>query len=77
MNSISPGRIYEDSSLTEDEIFEKTRPIPLRRFVTGDDIAHMVSFLISDAAKNITGQNFIIDGGQSILGEEGHVVDVL
>ncbi|HQS84701.1 MAG TPA: SDR family oxidoreductase [Alphaproteobacteria bacterium] len=76
-NSISPGKVYDAASMTEAEILDKTKPIPLRRFVEGEDIAHMAAFLISDLAKNITGQNFVIDGGQSILGEEGHVVDVL
>jgi NAD(P)-dependent dehydrogenase (short-subunit alcohol dehydrogenase family) len=28
-----------------------------------DDIAPMVSFLLSDEAKYITGQNLIVDGG--------------
>ncbi len=62
--------------LTEQEITTKLQPVPLRRFVHPNDIAHMVEFLISDKANNITGQNFIVDGGQSILGEENHIKDM-
>jgi 3-oxoacyl-[acyl-carrier protein] reductase len=70
VNSVSPGKVYDVSMLTHEEVHKKIRPIPLGRFVDPEDIAHMVDFLISDKAKNITGQNFVIDGGQSILGEE-------
>jgi len=35
-------------------------------------MAELALFLLSDKAKNITGQNFIIDGGQSVLGEDAH-----
>ena len=72
VNCISPGRIYNPSTLTEDEMREKLAPIPLKRFIDPEDIAHMFQFLISDRAKNITGQNFIIDGGQSIIGDHSH-----
>ncbi len=68
VNSISPGKIYDSIHLNSNEIAEKLRSLPLGRFIDPLDIAHMVAFLISDKAKNITGQNFIIDGGQSVLG---------
>jgi NAD(P)-dependent dehydrogenase (short-subunit alcohol dehydrogenase family) len=58
---------------TDEEIAIKLKPIPLRRFIHPDDIAYMVEFLISDKANNITGQNVVIDGGQTILGEENHM----
>lgn len=66
VNSISPGKVYDPSQLTKEEIFEKIQSIPLKRFITPDDIAHMVEFLLSANAQNITGQNFIIDGGQCV-----------
>jgi 3-oxoacyl-[acyl-carrier protein] reductase len=66
VNSISPGKIYNISNLTEEETQQKTESIPLGRFIRPEDIAYMVEFLISNKAQNITGQNFIIDGGQSI-----------
>jgi 3-hydroxybutyrate dehydrogenase len=37
--------------------------MPKKAFITVDEIAGAVSFLISDAARNITGQTLVIDGG--------------
>ncbi len=65
--------MYDVNTLTNAEIKTKLAPIPLQRFIEPDDIANMALFLISPSANNITGQNFIIDGGQSILGENGHI----
>jgi NAD(P)-dependent dehydrogenase (short-subunit alcohol dehydrogenase family) len=42
------------------EIFDRT---PLRREQTVEDIADAVVFLASDAARNITGQSLMVDGG--------------
>ena len=72
-NSISPGKMYNEHTLTEKERKNKLLPIPLKRFINPIDVAEMAFFLISEKAKNITGQNFIIDGGQSILGEDSHL----
>lgn len=74
VNAVSPGKTYDPSQLTDDEITAKLKPIPLGRFVHPDDIAHMVQFLISNKGANITGQNFVIDGGQTVLGEENHIL---
>lgn len=38
-------------------------PMPKRRFVAMDEIAGAVDFLLSDAARNVTGQCLVIDGG--------------
>ncbi|WP_165491969.1 SDR family NAD(P)-dependent oxidoreductase [Egibacter rhizosphaerae] len=40
--------------------------IPLRRFVTGSEVAATVRFLLSDAASGITGQSFRVSGGMEI-----------
>lgn len=72
VNSISAGKIFDPQSLTEDQKRHKLSPIPLKRFIEPMDMAEMALFLLSDKAKNITGQNFIIDGGQSVLGEDAH-----
>ncbi len=63
VNCISPGWINAHN--------EKLKKIdhqqhPVGRVGRPDDIAHMVSYLISDQASFITGQNFIIDGGMSV-----------
>ena len=41
--------------------------IPLGRFLNPDDIAKTVFFLCSDQAEMITGENFVIDGGSSLV----------
>jgi 3-hydroxybutyrate dehydrogenase len=38
-------------------------PMPKRRFISIEEIAASVDFLLSDAARNITGQCLVIDGG--------------
>ena len=40
--------------------------IPVGRFAQPEEIAGLVLYLISDAAKMITGENVVIDGGYSI-----------
>ena len=40
-----------------------TRMVPMRRLTMPEDIANMTVFLASDAAIDITGQTFFVDGG--------------
>ena len=61
INTINPGWVdtemgnasAEDGEFTKDEIVEC---IPQRRFVSPDEIAGMVKYLISEDAKGVTGQ---------------------
>ena len=46
---------------------EASAKIPTRRMTEPQDIANMVVFLCSDAARNIVGQNIGVDGGESVL----------
>jgi len=73
-NLVSPGNVYFkgsvwDKKLQEDRLgTEKyiNEVVPLRSFISAEDIADAVSFLISEKAKNITGSILRVDGGQSI-----------
>jgi len=42
-----------------------TRDIPLGRFGTGEEIANMCVYLLSDESRFVTGAEFVIDGGLS------------
>ena len=66
-NAICPG--YIDTPLNagfpdaaRDAFLEEFQP--LRGLISADDVAELALYLASDAAKMITGQVFVIDGGQ-------------
>ena len=65
VNAVAPGFI--NTAMTEtlkDEIKESIlTTIPLKKFGDVQDVADVVSFLVSDKAKYITGQVINIDGG--------------
>jgi NAD(P)-dependent dehydrogenase (short-subunit alcohol dehydrogenase family) len=65
-NAISPGGLG-DSQRGGSE-FEKvySSRTPLGRMAFSDEIAELVSYLISDRSAYITGQNIVIDGGWTI-----------
>lgn len=58
MNNVLPGWI--DSLPAIDE---RRDSVPLKRYGTSDEIAATISFLASDGAAYITGQNIRVDGG--------------
>lgn len=70
VNCIEPGLIvtdivtgagFDETQLAE---FEKTMPLG---FGKPEDIANGCVYLLSDAARWVTGSNMIIDGGQTLL----------
>ena len=70
VNSIAPGLIKTDfaRALWEDEERRKRREAmsPLRRLGDPVDIGGVAVFLASDAARFMTGQLLVIDGGVSV-----------
>ena len=64
-NCVSPGGIFDNQHPSFVSRYEAK--VPMRRLGNPDDIAPSVSFLLSDGAKYITGQNLIIDGGWTII----------
>ena len=78
VNAITPGstdtpmiRNYDDPDAMREAMLrgslEKYRiGIPLGRLATPEDHAAAVAFLVSDAACHMTGQNLVIDGGQTL-----------
>ncbi|MFT6269777.1 MAG: 3-hydroxybutyrate dehydrogenase [Alphaproteobacteria bacterium] len=51
--------------MTEAEVVENIflAPMPKKAFIEIDELASTAAFLIADGAKNITGQNIVLDGG--------------
>lgn len=65
VNAVAPG--YVATSMTEklSDSVKKTflDLIPMKRFCTAEEVAHVVKFLLSDEASYITGQVININGG--------------
>lgn len=65
VNAIAPGEIKTDI-LSEDTEAQLAPKIPLRRIGTPDEVAQVISFLCSDAASYVTGEEIQINGGQHL-----------
>ena len=65
VNLVSPGGIFDNQHPTF--VDQYTHKVPMKRMGTPKDIAPPVSFLLSDEAKYITGQNLIVDGGWTCI----------
>ena len=65
VNCVSPGGIFDRQPDAFVKAYENK--VPMKRMGKPDDIAPGVSFLLSDEAKYITGQNLIIDGGWTAI----------
>ena len=68
VNSVSPGVILTDMTRHFDEYTMNTlkEETLLNRIGTPEDVAGAVSFLASDDANFITGQNISVNGGMNI-----------
>jgi len=62
VNAVAPGFIKSDMTAELDEK-ELKKLIPLNRFGEAEEVAHAVSFLVSDKASYITGEVININGG--------------
>lgn len=66
INSISPGTIITEATQTEPKDFDELlKGTTNNKFATKEEIARTVSFILE--TKGITGQNIIVDGGQSSI----------
>ena len=65
VNSISPGFIDTDmtKALSDEQIDNLTKNIPLGRIAESSEVSSVVSFLLSDDSSYITGENINVNGG--------------
>lgn len=70
VNTVIPGYTQKDSGTTAlgSEAWQAAAGItPMRRLGEPADVAALITFLLSDAARHITGQAIAVDGGLSLL----------
>lgn len=68
INSVAPGYVMTDmtkQNLSNEEIDNIKKQIPLGRFQSEEDIANMVVYLCSEYNNSMTGQIIVVDGGFS------------
>ena len=71
VNSVAPGWFPSEMTV---QVMDETRKqqilnrMPVHKFGDTKDIGAMVCYLVSDAAKYITGQDFAVDGGALAYG---------
>ncbi|MCO8276711.1 glucose 1-dehydrogenase [Actinoplanes sp. TRM 88003] len=74
VNAVAPGIVPTDLFAAtpdvaggKDDMSRRASSTPLRRAGTGDDVAGVVAFLLSDDAAYMTGEVVSVDGGASIV----------
>jgi NAD(P)-dependent dehydrogenase (short-subunit alcohol dehydrogenase family) len=70
VNSVNPGIIMTnifDNILTPEELDEKIKFFPLKRFGEPNDVAFAIIYFLSEAASWVTGAELKIDGGYTLL----------
>jgi 3-oxoacyl-[acyl-carrier protein] reductase len=65
VNAVAPGFVRtERMMMLPKEVIERAqKSAVLGRVAEPEDVAHVVSFLCSEAARHITGQTLVVDGG--------------
>lgn len=64
VNTIRPGVINTEMQKDRSDIQARINMIPVKRMGTPEEVASLVSFLLSESANYITGQTITISGGE-------------
>ena len=71
VNTVHPGitetNIYNNTTITPEQLEQEKAHYPLKRFGKPEEIANAIVFLLSDASKWMTGSQLLIDGGCSLV----------
>lgn len=80
LNSIAPGPVADTEGVKRMGIAATSNEVmgalPLNRYADRQEIADLALFLVSDAARNITGAVIPTDGGNSVLGA-GRMIETI
>lgn len=71
VNAVCPGYVLtpmQQAEYTQQMIADCAALLPMRRLGTPEEIASLVAYLASESAQFITGQSFVIDGGETAGG---------
>ena len=65
MNAVAPGIVETAQTRVDEEavLGQHLDDIPLRRDGTPEEVADVALFLASEAARYVTGENVVVDGG--------------
>jgi 3-oxoacyl-[acyl-carrier protein] reductase len=68
VNAVAPGNILTEGleDIPKEKVDKMKVVIPMKRLGFPQEVAHAVTFLASDEASFITGQNIVVDGGQTL-----------
>jgi NAD(P)-dependent dehydrogenase (short-subunit alcohol dehydrogenase family) len=75
VNTVYPGMIRTHMM---DRLFgdsEPPIPIPIGRMGTPEDVANVVVFLASDAARYVVGAEIVVDGGESLVSHAATAIE--
>lgn len=74
VNCVAPGPIYTplvaEAGMSDEKRRQRINASPLRIEGTGWDVGNAVAFLLSNAARYITGQTLVVDGGVTLSAAE-------
>lgn len=65
VNVVSPGGVQDQQPEAFIEAY--SRKVPMGRMALPDDVSPVVSFLLSDESRYITGHNLLVDGGWTAI----------